>query len=173
MRLLPGLLTSLFCALVLSGPALADGCTFDADAHQRVVAQVAGRHSGSHPSKDGGLTWDFPGGASESFGYGGCNDLGSVASRTEKSPRPLSIDEILQSARALAAKYWVISLLHTNAAALLSQALDQQAYEATNLPDGGLRIQLHPAHSTLAELYVSYTYEHGQGTVEIGYQDGR
>ena len=103
------------------------------------------------------------------FGYSGCQDLGSGASEGVILPKPLDQVQVFSTARRLAEKFWNKDLIGGNSIALsaLTDGLNKGAVEVSTVRDPTYYKVRHP---NFVELYVAHEYKDGWDTVSIGWQ---
>ena len=150
--------------LLLALPALADtpDCPYDQDDQIRVVREVGRRHPGGRvDEKDRRITWTLPAGGSIVFVYGGCADLGSIVTRTERRAAPLAPEQVFATALDLATRYW-----NRREANALRTGLTARAFQ-TETVDG--RTYFHVRHEDFSQFYVEYEFAGGTSRVAIAW----
>lgn len=168
-------LVGLVLAIVISfSPLLyaAEPCAFSQEQEQVVLQKADAQYPGGMLAKENReVTWALPDGGTTTFGYGGCEHLGSIAFRSIRVPAPLEEKEVIAAARELAARFWNAQLIGDSLALdTLVAALDRADY-IVELSRGKTFINVRDA--SFVELYIEHSYEHGFDSVGIVWQRQR
>jgi hypothetical protein len=157
----------LLCVSLASGAH--DECTFDQDHQASVIASIAVRFPGGVASaSDRLVTWTSPTEGTTTFAYGGCEDLGSMITRSTRLTAPRTRDEVFALARELATKFWsndIVSARRATEALVSGLSGSEYTTESTegkvlySVPDPGY-----------VELCVEHEYRDGIDRVVIAWQ---
>lgn len=167
-RTLGGLALAMFLSIA---PCLhgAETCAFSQEREQAVLQNVAARYPGGVLVRENReVTWALPDGGSTTFGYGGCEHLGSLAFRSIRAPVALGEEEVIGAARELAEQFWNAQILGDSLALdTLVSGLDRKDF-IVELSRGKTFINVRdPA---FVELYIEHSYENGFDSVGIVWQ---
>jgi hypothetical protein len=161
-----------FCALtlmvMLSGPAFADSeCTFSPEHPLTVLNTAAKRYPGGRmdPAQQQ-IVWVSKNGERTVFGYGGCEDLGSVISRASRMKTPRSSAAALLVAEELAERFWNKDIIGADS---ISLDVLKESIQANRL-SGDAKTFFSISHPHFAEFYVAHEFEAGVDSVSVAWQ---
>ncbi len=165
-------LGGLVLAIVISfSPFLhaAEQCAFSQEKEQAILQKAAAQYPGGVLAKEHReVTWALPDGGTTTFGYGGCEHLGSIAFRSIRAPAALEEKEVIAAARELARRFWNAEIAGDSLALdTLMTGLDRAEY-IVELSRGKTFINVRDA--SFVELYIEHSYENGFDSVGIVWQ---
>jgi hypothetical protein len=157
----------LLCVSLASGAD--DECTFDQDHQTRVIASIADRFpGGSVNATDRVVTWTSTSEGTTTFAYGGCEDLGSMITRSTRLAAPRTQDEVFALARELATKFWSNDIVSARRATeALVTGLSGSTYTTERMEEKVLYSVPDPGY---VELCVEHEYRDGIDRVVIAWQ---
>ncbi|MBK6286345.1 MAG: hypothetical protein IPJ33_11355 [Gammaproteobacteria bacterium] len=162
-----GLALAIFLAI---SPSLhAQVCAFSQEQEQAVLQNANTRYPGGVLAREKReVNWALPDGGSTTFGYGGCDHLGSLAFRSVRAPAALGQEEVIAAGRELAEQFWNARILGDSLALdTLVSGLDRKDF-IVELSRGKTFINVRDA--AFAELYIEHSYENGFDSVGIVWQ---
>jgi hypothetical protein len=155
--------------LLLILPLAADECTFDREHHVEIIQNAATQYPGGITQLDElRVTWQEPDGRTTIFGYGGCDDLGSVVSQADRMDTSRSQAQIFELARNLANRFWNDGIIEDSLAQdVLVTSLEKSEY---SVEQGDRRTFFHIHHHAFVELYVEHEFDGDVDRVSITWQ---
>lgn len=159
-------LISLFLSPVLWAD---DDCSFDQENQVAVLTAIAQSKPGATLDVEKRqVSWGASGTDMTFFSYGGCEDLGSMVTRSTPMKSPRTHEQVFSLARELARRFWNNQKVAADGAtATLLAGLSAKRFEVEKLDDSTIYRVLDKAY---VELYVEHAYTDGIDTVTIGWQ---
>jgi hypothetical protein len=146
-----------------------DDCSFDQGHQASVIASIAARFPGGSVNEtDLIVTWTGPADGTTTFAYGGCEDLGSMITRSTRLESPRTRDEVFSLARELATRFWSNDIVSARRA---TEALVSGLTEATYTTERvGGKVLYSVPDPGYVELSVEHEYQDGLDRVVIAWQ---
>ena len=165
MRLVVAILSALAAPLLLAN----DDCSFD-PAHQvRVLTAIAQSAPGAVLDIDNReVVWRTAGSGVTAFSYGGCADLGSMASHSMPTNTPRTRAQVFAVAKDLAERFWSNEHVTAySATRALLAGLAAETFEVEQLNGATVYEVRDPGYVVL---YVEHAYADGVDRVTIAWQ---
>jgi hypothetical protein len=144
-------------------------CALSSEHQLKVLRNVGSRYPGGKKGvKKREITWFSENGDKTVFGYGGCEDLGSVVSVTSKMKTPRSQRAVLSTALALGERFWTRELIGDS----LALEVLKEGIQGNRLikEESNSETRFNIRHEAYTEFYIEHTHKDGLDTVSVAWQ---